>query len=400
MTGEDSGVVIVGAGPVGLSAALFLVARDVPVTVLEAEASLSEDMRASTFHPPTLDMLQEFGISSALLEMGHVATKWQYRHHDTGERIVFDLSVLSDLTTHPFRLQCEQFRLTRAIVELLTDNPLFRIQFDSEVQCVRQDGSSVTVDVASAAGLSSIRGQYLVAADGGRSAVRELLQLPFRGETYPMTSITLVVDFPFEQYFSDMLFVNYLWTSDDHFSLMRVRDFWRTGFSPKPGQSLADALSSENVEQHLQRILPRPRRYRVVHKAAYSVHRRVLDRFDHGRIMFAGDAAHLNSPSGGMGMNSGVHDAYELAASLASVLMGDGDVSCLERYSRRRRAVAVEEVQKTSDANYRRHREKDPEKRRHIWERLKATSENREELRSFLRKTSMIDSLEMAASIS
>jgi 2-polyprenyl-6-methoxyphenol hydroxylase-like FAD-dependent oxidoreductase len=197
---------------------------------------------------------------------------------------------------------------------------------------------------------------------------------------------------------SGILFVNYLWTADDHFSLMRVRDHWRVGFSPRPGQAVEDATSPEGVEHRLQDILPAGEPYRLVHIGHYSVHRRVIDSFRHGRILFAGDAAHLNSPAGGMGMNSGVHDAHNLAGKLGAVIKG-ADEALLDRYARQRRTIAVDEVQAQSDKNYKRHREKDPVLRRQIWDDLARTASDRETMRAFLRKTSMIDSLALAETI-
>jgi 3-(3-hydroxy-phenyl)propionate hydroxylase len=391
-------VVIVGAGPVGLATALFLVEQGIPVRVLEAASELSQDMRASTFHPPTLDMLAPSGLAADLIGQGHKAPQWQYRQHESGERIVFDLGVLEGLTDHPFRLQCEQFRLTQAILDRLSGDDAFEMLFDAEVVAVGQDADGVAVTAVVDGEPTRFTGSYLVAADGGRSGVRKLMDLAFEGETYPRTSITVVVDHPFERRMEGILYVNYLWTADDHFSLMRVRDHWRVGFSPRPGQPLEEATSPEGVEARLQDILPAGEPYRLVHIGAYSVHRRVIDDFHHGRILFAGDAAHLNSPAGGMGMNSGVHDAHNLAGKLAAVLKG-GDEALLDRYARQRRTIAVDEVQAQSDKNYKRHREKDPAVRRQIWDDLARTADDRETMRAFLRKTSMLDSLALAETI-
>ncbi len=399
MTGDESDhVLIAGAGPVGLALALFLVQRGVRVHVLETEAALSEDMRASTFHPATLDLLAPSGISDALLPQGHRADKWQYLKFETGERVVFDLSVLEGLTRYPFRLQCEQFRLTRQIVETLANNPLFTLSFNARVVGVGQDGDGAWVDVEQAGKLETLRGAYVVASDGGRSALRKAMDLRFEGETYPKTSITAVVDYDFQSRLKDVLFVNYVWTADDHFSLMRVRDNWRVGFSPQVGQSIEDAVSVEGVNQRLKSLFPRDEDYRLVHVGWYSVHRRVIDKFNHGRVLFAGDAAHLNSPAGGMGMNSGVHDAHELAVQLSAVMQG-GDPSLLDLYSRRRRTIAVDEVQAQSDRNYKRHRENDPAKRAEIWAEFRRITEDREAMRDYLFKSSMLDSLRRAASI-
>lgn len=391
-------VLIAGAGPVGLTSALFLVGKGVPVLVVESGPELSEDMRASTFHPPTLDMLKASGIADRLIPQGHIAQQWQYRQHENGKSVVFDLSTLEGLTAHPYRLQCEQFRMTRAIVEMLADNPLFEIRFNAAVESVGQDDGGAWADVAQADGTVRIDAEYIIAADGGRSTIRRLLDLSFDGETYPRTSITVVVDHAFQNDIPDILPVNYLWTADDHFSLMRVGANWRVGFSPRAGQELDEATSPKGIEERLQAILPRRDSYRIVHVGAYSVHRRVIDNFRHGRILFAGDAAHLNSPAGGMGMNSGVHDAHALAEHLGPVLEG-ADPALLDRYARRRRAIAVEDVQAQSDRNYKRHREKDPELRKQIWADFEHTVADRNLMRDFLFRSSMLASLERSLMI-
>ncbi|MBL8629300.1 MAG: FAD-dependent monooxygenase [Rhodospirillaceae bacterium] len=391
-------VVIVGAGPVGLSAALFLVAEGIPVTVLEAAPVLPEDMRASTFHPATLDMLASSGIAAKIVAEGHKATQWQYFRADTKDAAIFDMRVLADVTAHPFRLQCEQFRLTKAIVAELQSHPLFTIHFGATAVSCDETADGVRVTARIEGRDEAFPGRYVIGADGAKSAVRGWLGLDLVGETYTRTSITVVVDYPFERHLGEMLYVNYVWTADDHYSLMRVRDHWRTGFSPKAGQSIADAVADESIQAHLNRILPSRTPYPLVHKGAYTIHKRIADTFRRGRILLAGDAAHLNSPSGGMGMNSGIHDAAELVESLVQVLRGADD-AVLDRYSRRRRTIAIEDVQAQSDANYKRHREKDPVKREEIWRDLKTTCADRDKLRAFLMKSSMIASVARAATI-
>ena len=124
-------VLIAGAGPVGMVAAANLVRHGVPVTVLEANASLSEESRASTFHPPTLDMLQHLGAAEALIAQGLIAPQFQYRSKNDGLIAQFDFKHIADATAHPFRLQCEQSKLTRILLDRLRGDPDFRIEFAS-----------------------------------------------------------------------------------------------------------------------------------------------------------------------------------------------------------------------------------------------------------------------------
>src|SRR5205814_1813397 len=139
-------VVVAGAGPVGLAAANVLADAGVAVSVLEAEPRLPENLRASTFQPPTLDMLARFGASQRLIEMGRVAPKIQYRDR-AGWVAEFDLGAIASDTRHPYRVQCEQFRLNQVLAERLGGIPHVRLLFGSEVTAVQQDDVSVTVTV-------------------------------------------------------------------------------------------------------------------------------------------------------------------------------------------------------------------------------------------------------------
>jgi 2-polyprenyl-6-methoxyphenol hydroxylase-like FAD-dependent oxidoreductase len=389
-------VAIVGAGPVGLFSALLLAEQGVRVTILEAADTLPQDMRASTFHPPTLDMLAPSGIADVLIAQGHKAPQWQYYDRDRDARIVFDLGVLDGLTDHPYRLQCEQWRLTRAIADRISGWDNVDLRFGARVAAATQDRDGVTLTVDRDGERETVAADYVIAADGGRSVMRGLLGLPFRGETYPTTSVTAVVDHRFEDEIPNLLPVNYLWRGDQHFSLMRVQGQWRVGFSPAADETPEAATAPGRIQERLRGFVG-PRAggadFDVVHVGAYSVHRRIIDDFRVGRILFAGDAAHLNSPAGGMGMNSGIHDARALAEALLAVVAG-GDDGLLDRYARRRREIAVDEVQKQSDINHRRHRQKDPEARRQVWNELEALAATPESMRAFLRRTSLIASLE------
>ena len=388
---EHKPIVVVGAGPVGMYMALQLVEAGHAVTLLEQCDALPEDMRASTFHPATLDVLDRHGLGRRLADLGTVVPQWQYWIHGTDERVVFDLGVLSDVTKHPYRLQCEQFVLNHLIADRIEENPLFDMRLETRVTGVRDEGDFVTVRAEGPNGTEEWETPWLIAADGARSTVRKLLMLGFEGSVFPKTSITLVLDHPFDEEEPGLLPVNDVWTDDAHYSLMQVRKLWRFSYSPQQNQSISEAVSEPVAQAHLQSVFPRSEPYKILQANHYMLHERCLDNFRHGRVVFAGDSAHLNSPSGGMGMNSGLHDAQCLADHLLPVLDGEDD-ALLDRYDRRRRTIAREEVQRISARNYRRHRETDPEKRRVIWSGLKSVAEDPEQLREFLLDSSMIRS--------
>src|SRR5215468_10987727 len=165
-------VLIAGAGPVGMVAAANLVRHGVPVTVLEANAQLSDESRASTFHPPTLDMLDRLGAAKPLIAQGLIASQFQYRTRPDGLIAQFDFSAIADATAHPFRLQCEQSRLTRILLAQLQSAAKFDIAFSSEVCGVAQTEDSVQVTVRRDGRSAVETGRFLIGADGARSETR------------------------------------------------------------------------------------------------------------------------------------------------------------------------------------------------------------------------------------
>jgi 3-(3-hydroxy-phenyl)propionate hydroxylase len=239
---------------------------------------------------------------------------------------------------------------------------------------------------------------WLVAADGASSQVRKSLGLTFDGQVFPKTSITLVLDYPFEDDIANLLGVNYVWLPDRHYSLMRLRDTWRFTYSPEQDQDVDKALSDPVARAHIANVSASAAEATIRSRNYYTLHQRCLDRFCHGRVLFVGDAAHLNSPAGGMGMNSGIHDARSLADHLVPVLEGE-DAALLERYDRRRRTIALEEVQRLSAQNYARHRETQADKRQVIWQELQETVNDPAKHRDYLLNAAMIRSREREQTI-
>ena len=211
-------VVVVGAGPVGLVCALKLSRAGVDVLLLEAESELNQELRASTFHPPTLDMLEEFGVTATVIRQGLITPTWQVRMHPSGERAEFDLSILREHTRHPYRVQCEQWKLSRMLVTQLTSE----LWFDTRALDVRQAGDAVTLLVERGGEREELECSYLIAADGARSAVRRALALGFEGVTFPETTILATTRFDFAAHLPGLSGVNYCWAPSGTFSLLRL----------------------------------------------------------------------------------------------------------------------------------------------------------------------------------
>jgi 3-(3-hydroxy-phenyl)propionate hydroxylase len=389
-------VIVVGAGPAGLVTALALARNNIPVVVLEALASPQEDLRATTFHPPTLSMLDRFGITTELIARGHTSTKWQFRDRAAGRVAEFDLSLLSDVTPHPYRLQCEQFILTEVLRRELAKCACATLLFGAAVAEATQDAHGVTASRSDKNGLAKISGSFLVAADGARSTVRKLIPVTFDGFTYDERIIQTGTSFDFRSAIPDLADVNYIADPVEWCVLLLIAGYWRVSFPIGPGENEEEAISEKAFRRRLKTICEKAETFELTHRKCWRIHQRVASAFRHGRIILAGDAAHINSPHGGMGMNSAIHDAVNLAEKLSDVCLNGRDMDVLDVYSRQRRFVATEDVRSQSMRNSRMMSERDPSVRAQSLERMRKIAEDRDLSRAFLLESSMISGLQKA----
>ncbi len=370
---------MVGAGPVGLTAALTLHRRGHDVTVLEAGKTLATESRASTFHPPTLEMLEDLGVLNPLLDKGIVASTFQYRERGGGEIATLDLGVLAGDTRYPFRVQCEQSKLTPILLDALDAD----VRFDQPVQGLYRGDDSVILHTSR----GPLRAEWVIGADGAHSAVRTGLDARFEGTTYPERFLVASVDEDLAAALPGIAPINYVFDPDEWLVLLRTPQHWRV-LLPTPGDT-PDELELSRLPERLTAVADLGRPWRLLHASLYRVHQRVTDHFRIGRVLLMGDAAHVNNPLGGMGMNSGIHDAVELANTLADVLDGAPETA-LDLAATRRRTVAIEYVQRTSHDNWQRLRGHDDGFRQQVRE-LPADPVA---ARAYLRRACLLDSLE------
>ena len=313
---------------------------------------------------------------------------------------MFDLSVLEGETRHPYRLQCEQWKLSRALLARLQQHPKVALRFATRVTALGQDDRGVALTVEADGRSETVQGDWLIGADGAKSVVRKAVGLEFDGQTYPETTLLATTRFPFEEHLEGLSNVSYCWKAGGNFSLLKVPGRWRVSIYPREDLSIEEQLSPANIEAALQEIVPRTEPYEVLEVRPYRVHQRIVQRYRVGRVFLAGDAAHLNSPAGGMGMNGGVHDAFNLGDKLAAVINGRADNALLDLYDLQRRPVARDQILAQADRNRARMREKDDAKRREMLAGMQALIADRGKLKAHLLKTSMIEGLRQAALVS
>jgi 3-(3-hydroxy-phenyl)propionate hydroxylase len=387
-------IVIVGAGPVGLVTASLLADSGIPVLLLDASPEVPRDLRASTFHPPTLDMLERFGVVETMVAQGLICPTWQFRDRASGAAVAtFELDRLSDVTKHPYRLQCEQWRLGLMLHERLTHNSLADIRLGWQANAVRQSDTQAEVDATTPDGRTeTLTGDFVIGADGINSIVRKAMGVNFDGITIPETFLTVSTPHDFREAMPDLANISYISDPQEWYVLIRTASLWRVLFPVEAGLSDAEVTSPERIETLLQGAAPRPEPYEIRHKTAYRVHERVASGYVSGRLVIAGDAAHVNNPLGGMGLNGGIHDAFNLAGKLIEVLDG-APLSRLEDYSRQRRGVALDVVQQTTLRNRQMLNTREPAAREAYYQSLRATVADPDKHRAFLLRTSMIQSL-------
>jgi 3-(3-hydroxy-phenyl)propionate hydroxylase len=392
-------VLIIGAGPVGLVTANLLVDNGIPVMIVESSEDVPRDLRASTFHPPTLDMLERFGVVPSLIEQGLICPTWQFRDRKEGVVATFELARLLPDTNHPYRLQCEQWRLGDLLFARLKNSQLATIRLSTSAIAARQTADAVEIDVKSKDGVTeTITGSFLVGADGIGSVVRSAIGAAFDGITIPELFLTLSTTHDFRETMPDIANISYLSDPTEWYVLIRTARVWRALFPVDASLDDRDVTSPERAERLLQGAAPRNQPYEVTHRTAYRVHERVASTYVNGRMLIAGDAAHVNNPLGGMGLNGGIHDAFNLAEKLTAVVRG-GPLDTLERYSRQRRKIALDVVQQTTLRNRAILNTREPEARRAYYEDLRRVAGDPERHREYVMRTSMIQSLRDAAEV-
>jgi 3-(3-hydroxy-phenyl)propionate hydroxylase len=404
MAGTDP-VIVVGAGPVGLCLALALAQQDVPVTLIEALADdnfLDQVPRAGSNHPSTLEYFDRIGLYDKLEPRGIVAPKFHYWDRQSGTLIAeFDHALLKDDTSFPYVLQCERIKIIEEALKMAKAHPRIAVRMATELQSFEQRADAVLARARNAAGeTETLRGSYLVSAEGARSVARKDLGIEFEGFTYPERTLNIEVAYDFKRHgYTER---NYISDPVEYSNLFHWKgppDRWRVHFPTAIDDDENELTRPEAMQARLRNFLGIDRDFDICGQNLYTVHQRVAQKFRIGRVMLAGDAAHVNSPIGGMGLNSGVHDAFNLADKLGRILRGEADEALLDRYQRQRRHVAVSHTQAQTIRNKRLLEERDPAVRARNHDELRRQAEDPVLARKFVLRTALFDSLREAEQI-
>lgn len=398
-------VIIVGAGPVGLCLSLALAQQDIAVTIVER---LSDDIfldqvpRAGSNHPSTLEFFDKIGLYEKLVPRGIIAPRFQYwDRRDSAVIAEFDHIHLAEDTKFPFVLQCERIKIIEEALQMAKAHPLITVRMETSFTGFEQTESEVRVHVENADGeTETLSGSYLVSAEGARSVARKDTGVDFEGFTYPERTLNIEVAYDFTKHgFTER---NYISDPVEYSNLFHWKgppDRWRIHFPTDPNEDERALTQPEALQARLKAFLPIDGDFTICGCNLYAVHQRVAKNFRIGRVLLAGDSAHVNSPIGGMGLNSGVHDAFNLADKLSRILRREADEGELDRYDRQRRQIAVKHTQAQTIRNKRLLEERDPAVRKRNHEELRRSSEDPVLARKFLLRASLLESLREAEQI-
>jgi len=378
----ENGVIVVGAGPVGLTLALSLRRAGMTVTVLEKRGAVNEQSKASTFHASTLDILEGVGVLDQMLETGSVVSQIQYRAPDGTMLAMLDFGLLKGRVRNPFRLHFEQTNLTKLLRDAFIEAGGM-IHFGAGLTSLDQDAHGVT---ATAGDGSQHTSAVLFGCDGAQSATREAVRIGYVEKPYPGNVLRLYVDMDLRRFIPDLGGIVYLHEGEDACSLLEMHDCWRIVVRVPAGISEAEATSDDWVTQRLSKFLPIAQILpHVTGRDVYSARRRRALAASAGRVYLAGDALHLTNTKGGMNMNAGIHDAIAFAAAMTQAATA-GSTSPLDRAAFERERVTREILIPRTDENIGTGSERVA--------RIAALSQDTAKATTFLAKQAMLDMLD------
>jgi 3-(3-hydroxy-phenyl)propionate hydroxylase len=333
MTGIEP-VLIVGAGPTGMTAALDLAHHGIPSILVDEDHELSGGSRAIAYHHSTLGIWEKLGAAEPMIKKG---IAWSTRHTYFREKELYTQRFPAPRDgLLPRFLNLQQYYVEQFLLERIERIPAIELRWDQRVTGLQQDANGVTIEAETPAGKVQLHGRYALACDGARSTLRKLLGLDFPGTTFD--DHFLIADIRADLgYAPEPRFYFDHPTNPGQTVLIHPQPdgIWRIDWQVGAGVDIDEERSPERMDARIRALIG-DIEYEIAWLSDYRFHERLLERFRHGNIFFAGDAAHLVAPFGARGMNSAILDAENLAWKLALVLHGHAPQSLLDTYQNER----------------------------------------------------------------
>jgi 2-polyprenyl-6-methoxyphenol hydroxylase-like FAD-dependent oxidoreductase len=342
-------VIVVGGGPVGFISALGLALAGVRVSVIEAEPQIIDSPRAAVYFWSILEGLERLGILEQAEAAGVRKQDYTYLVRRTGERIDYSMAILEGRTPHPYNLHLGQHLLADIAMRRLETLSNATVRFGTRLQELHQDAEGVTLYVVTNGETEELRARWVIGADGAGSTVRRLLGLSFDGTTWPERFVATNVYYDFERH--DYARATFL--IDDRFgaviAILNNTGLWRCTYMEDA--MLPQETFLERLPQVYDAIVPGHGAYEIERASPYRMHQRSAPRYRLGRVLLAGDAAHVTNPTGGLGLTSGLFDSYALYPALAAVVLERAADELLDRYATARRDTFINRVSPQATAN-------------------------------------------------
>lgn len=379
-------VVVVGAGPVGLISALVLAEAEYKILLIEKRGQLNQVSKASTFHAPTLDILNRLGVYEEFSKKALHIDRLQYRTPDHGILGELSYDLLKGLTDYPFRKHLEQSLLTPILLKTLRTFANVDVIFNAEYQNCIDHGDGVEITYTTEKEENIVKARFLLGADGAHSVVRESVGITFTGNPYPGFQLRIRTDDGIMDEVKGIGPVTYLVGKTHSVSFLHMPDNWRVILRVPEGISEETALTDDWAIERLNMLISGFKLPKVVDKDCYAARKCIASSAHKGNVFIAGDAIHLTNTRGGMNMNCGIHDGFVIASAMVQSLKNK-DMNVLVAAANERHRVGAEMLLPRTDAMISKEKE---------WiERVSGYLEDPKKGQNYLSQTAMLDMVQL-----